>query len=225
MTIPTRSLPAFFEPIEDRWNHCEGLPEEGLLRLALLRELTRALHAEKSRVLAHGAKGEALELRAWEDKIHEVREATRLDGKLSELLTTQRPPGKRTRLLPAALHTSIPRDRFERYDRQWEALLAAEGASQGWSFWALDAWVQIDQAETCDAALRDRLWPRAVVLFSESADERGAGIEGSEWHGRWLVLLHAQLRTPQELNTDFGQLPGLRAGSAAWRLLFSARSR
>lgn len=224
--MSTTVTPAFLEPLEDRWNHCQGLPEEGLLRLALLRELTRKLHTEKSKILALGKKEAVGELKVWEDKIHKIREATRLDGKLSDLLETPRPPGKRTRLLPEALYTTIPRDRFERYDRQWEALIAAEACSQGWSFWAMSAWVQIEQVEEYDTQLRERLWPRALVLFSESSEESSSStIEGTHWHGRWLILLDAHLRAPQELHTDFSHLPGVRPQSESWRLLFSPRSR
>lgn len=228
MTSPEfpQSLKPILEPAADRWHDSEGLEESTLLRLAVLRDLVRQIHSAKSKALARGAKDEAETYRYWERRIEELRSSAALSGSLDEVLRSTQPIRKRTRLLPDSLFSFIEKEKLERYDRSWEAILAAEAISLGWRFWALDAWVKIPQAEEFHKALGTQLIPHGVLLFAESAED-GAVTE-TAWHGRWVVILKPRFLTP-----DFrvSELPGLVSGvtqdtpSANWKLLFSPKKR
>ena len=95
------------------------------------------LHAQKSRCLASGRRDLTQNLRNWENRILELRNQPKLEGDLLKQVNDTTPLRKRTRLLPEAIYTAIPREKLERYDRVWEAQLAAEActlgrASGGW---------------------------------------------------------------------------------------------
>ncbi len=217
-------------PFEEKWAQCESLPEESLLRLCLLREITRQLHTAKSQLIGTGKKESADQIRALEQRIHKLREAARLAGPLAGLLDqTEHPPGKRPKLLPTALLNHIPRDRFERYDRQWEMLIAAEAVHLGWSFWALSAAVEIEHLEAFDGGLRERMWPNGLVLFSETdaaeSPPASGGIQGTRWSGRWIILLHPRIRNSADLRIEWSTLPGIEESKMKWRLLFSSKGK
>jgi hypothetical protein len=204
-----------------RWQDSAGLEETTLLRLALLRDLIRRLHAEKSACMARGQKAESQAFGETEKRLTELRGAATLDAPLDELLLRTSPIRRRTRLLPEALHSFIPKDRFDRYDRQWETAIAAEALSQGWRFWMLDAWVRIADAEEWHHQLGEHLHPHGLILFAESApDALAAHAPPDLWHGQWHIVLKPRFLTPdfrvQELSgtSDQPQPP-------RWRLLYS----
>jgi len=216
------SLVACIERAEGRWRDAEGIEESTLLRLAILRELVRELHAEKSKLLARGARPEAQALKVWEKKIEDLKGAASFGGTLAEAIRGDLPTRKRTRLLPESLFHFLPKEKLERYDRVWESAIAAEAATLGWRFWSLTAWVQIHQAEEWHRALSDRLIPHGVLLFAESADAVDAA--GNLWQGQWLLVLKPRFSTP-----DFRvrELPGVSLEPAAplWKLLYSPKQR
>jgi hypothetical protein len=217
----------------ERWRHCDSSPFAGLLRLSILRELMRELHAQKSRSLAAGQREGARALKIWENRLTELRSHPKLEGDLSDLVCGRGDARKRTRLLPEALYSAIPRDKLDRYDRQWETAIAAEACSMGWRFWSLEAWIEITLAEEWNRRLQDQLWPSALVLFAESAESSSAsgsrkaqppstavaplGAASAEggpltpetalWRGRWILVAEPRFRTPAEI-----------AGSAALNL-------
>ncbi len=225
-----------FAQAAEHWRHCEGLEEATLLRLAILRDLMRQLHAEKSRTLATGRKGDAQGLKVWELRVEDLRGSSRLEGELMELLLDPaKKPKTRTRLLPEALFTTLAREKLERYDRQWEASIAAEAAQMGWQFWILDAWIDISNVEEWNQKLSEKLWPHGVVLFAESASSNSlsSGSTGSDdsvnfWHGRWIVLMHPRFRAPDELLGSSSHLvprTPVPPAQPKWKLLFSPRKR
>jgi hypothetical protein len=231
-----QSISELIAQASEHWRHCEGLEEATLLRLAILRDLMRQLHAEKSRSLAQGSKTEAQSLKVWELRIEDLRGSLRLEGELMELLSDPaKKPKTRKRLLPEALFTTLAREKLERYDRQWEASLAAEAAQMGWQFWILDAWIDISSVEDWNQKLNEKLWPHGVVLFADNASDTGGSISTGEgegavnfWHGRWFVLMHPRFRAPDELLGSSSHLvprtpvpPSL----PRWKLLFSLRPR
>lgn len=209
-----------------RWEQSASIEEKTLLRLAILRDLMRELHAEKSRYLASGNREQAQTLRDWEKQASELKNAASLDGELLELL--QGDPAsirKRTRLLPEALFSIVDKEKFERYDRAWESVIAAEAAHQGWRFWTVDAWVRISEAEVWHKALGTQILPHGIVLFAETAPSSETDTHYSElWHGLWTIVMKPRFLTP-----DFRlkQLPGisLEPEPPQWKLLFSATKR
>jgi hypothetical protein len=214
----------------ERWRQREGARDATLLRLVILRDLVRALHAQKSRFLATGQKSQAQSLKDWEARIDELKGCSPLEGDLYELLSGTRRARKRTRLLPEALYSSIEREKLERYDRQWEAAIAAEGASLGWRFWSLSASVEIMSVEAWNRRLAEQIWPHGITLYVEGGNAPGAALAGApgqvpSWPGRWIVLLHNKFRAPAELGLDIAAWPGTAADPAPqWKLLFSPKS-
>lgn len=221
---------ALVERYTERWEHCSAA-EDGrtLLRLSLLRELMRELHAERSRALATGNRGAIPDLRAWEERVRSLRQLYPLEGSLVQLLGQSVKPAKRTRLLPEALFSFIEREKLERYDRQWEGTLAAEACALGWRFWSLEATVEIAQIEAWDSALQSHLWPHGIVLYTESCGDNGGFTANTvSWRGRWITVLHPNFRTPSDLNVDVTRWPGsVNSGAPAhvWKLLFSPKRR
>jgi hypothetical protein len=216
----------------ERWRHTEGQPESTLLRLAVLRDIVRSLHAQKSRCLASGRRDLSQALRGWEQRLHELRNQAKLEGELTELVTGSTPIKKRTRLLPEALYAAIDREKLERYDRQWEAVLAAEAASLGWRFWALEAWVEITLVEDWNRALNEQLWPSGLVLFVESSGVQAPAPATDQefplWRGRWLLVVHPRFKSPEEIALNLSQWPGTPPEAPQpphWKLLFSPKTR
>ncbi len=173
-------------------------------------------------------------LRTWEDRLRELRSQPKLEGDLLELVTGDSELRKRTRLLPEALYTVIDREKLERYDRQWEAAIAAEACNMGWSLWRLQAWVEITLVEEWNQRLNDQLWPSAVVLFVESSGEAAGTAKSTHspeflaWHGRWYLVVDPRFKSPKEIATNLAQWPGSPSeppGPAQWKFLFSPKSR
>jgi hypothetical protein len=142
-----------------------------------------------------------------------------------ELLSTDKELKKRTRLLPEALFSSIPREKLERYDRQWEAAIAAEATHAGWKFWSLEAWVEIPLVEEWNKRLNESLWPHGIILFVENAS--GGEAPNNIWQGRWNVVIHPRFRQ-EDLSLDFSRWPGAPEQPPVpprWKLLFTPKSR
>lgn len=238
---------ALLAEYSDRWNQCEGPPGGGVLRLAVLRDLSRELHAEKSRCLAEGRRKGVDDLRPLEARIDELRNAASLEsaGTLESLVASGQPIRKRTRLIPVGLFAAIPRDRLERFDRLWEGAIAAEACARGWSFWILQAWVEIALAEDFHRALGELLWPRGVILFAESAaagptgqavsarspmsaaqENRSCDLASPLWAGLWTMVFSPDVGSPEDLRLRLSALPG---GSevpapASWKLVFTPKA-
>lgn len=221
----SQPLPDWVARFEPKWESIAGIPETHLLRLAVLRELWREVHAQKSRLLAKGQRSDLARLKPIEVGLDALRMAHKLDAPLRELLSSI-PIGKaKTRLLPETLFNVIDREKLERYDRAWEWALASEALALGWNIWALYAWVEIAQAETWHQALEHQLNPHGIILFAESTPS-GPDEEKhpeSVWHGRWIIPLEPKYRTP-----DFGvsSLPGvsLQPSPPRWKMIFRPKN-
>lgn len=214
------------------WKQIEGSSEANLLKIAILRDLYRALHARKSQCLAKGAKEDARALNAWEARLTELKSAAQLSGELIDLIQSAEPVKKRTRLLPESLFSIVPREKLERYDRAWELSLAAEGFALGWKLWSLKAWVEIPSIERWNSMLSEQLWPNALVLFVESAGFIESGDpDRALWQGDWLLLANPRIETGSDFSLDFGSFPGrsLAAPSdsaePSWKLVFAPKKR
>ncbi|MCM2277555.1 MAG: hypothetical protein NDJ89_05715 [Oligoflexia bacterium] len=216
----------------DLWKQIgeSGGPSAFLLKLAVLRDIHRAIHARKSGCLAKGQRDEARRLGEWETRVQELRLSASLDGDLTELI--ERPASsarKRTRVLPDALFSFIPKEKLERYDRIWENALAAQACSLGWRFWILDAWVQIPLIERWNQTLTEQLWPHGIVLFTENAgflESRTDNPDDALWRGQWYVILDPRFTDPNELSRGIAEWPGgtITAPTPAhWRAVFTPK--
>jgi hypothetical protein len=214
-------IPDHIERASERWKSVGTLPESDLLRLAITRDLMHDLHADKSRFLSKGQKEQTAFFKSHEKKMEEIRCSSPLNGDLKDILSGSVKLKKRTRLLPDGLFTNIAREKFERYDRQWEAAVASEACQLSWPFWALDASLDLQKIDDWNRRLNSFLWPNGIVLFVESISLEN---EAATWTGRWILVLKPDFRNPAESFPDFNQWPGTRS-QVVWRLLFSPKHR
>ena len=203
------------EKAGQRWRLCSQSEDVTLLRLAILRDFVRELHSQKSQCLAVGKRQELPALKLWESRAEKLRDCSPLDDDLKGLHSGDLKIKKRTRLLPEALFTVIDREKLERYDRQWEATLAAEGTSRGWRFWSVQVEIEIPEVEAWNRKFSEQLWPHGIVLFVESVET--TPVDSPIWTGRWLVMIHPRFRSPQEV------APLASDPATHWKLLFSPK--
>lgn len=204
-------------------------PATNLLKLGILREIHRTVHAQKSGSLAKGRRDEARRLGEIETRVEALRQQAKLDGELAELIG--RPPAgkKRTRVLPDSLFNFIEKEKLERYDRHWEAALAAEACAAGWRFWILDAWVQIPLIEHWSATLSEQLWPHGVLLFVESAgflESRTDNPDDALWHGQWLAIVDPRYADPRDVTRGMDQWAGSTVAAPSpphWKALYTPK--
>lgn len=192
-----------------QWLQAEGSASSDLLRLALLREIFRELHASKSRLLATGRREEARSCDRMEKRVDELRQSGSFPGDLGALLSSNEPLKKKSRPLPQALTRVIEPEKLNRYDRAWESTIAAEAFARGWNFWRLEAWVEINGIESWNQRLSERLWPEGIVLWVESGK-----FEPPRWQGQWLIVMDPGRESPSEL------LPGL---EGSWSMILETR--
>ena len=99
--------------------------------------------------------------------------------------------------------------------------MAEAALATGWEFWRLEAHLLIQKAEAFHEALARQLWPRAVILYVESATT-AIPVQPNAWAGSWVILAAPPLRTLSP--TDLENLPGLflhdKQPAAHWALLF-----
>lgn len=217
----------------EKWRQVEGLPECTILRLSILREFWNAIHSEKSNCLARGRKPETRLLKQWEHAIEQLRSCSPLEGDLLDLIAGSNTAKKRTRLIPESLFSAIEREKLERYDRAWEAAIASEACSLKWSFWSLQAWVELILVEEWSQRLNEQVWPHGVTLFVETDQ---APPSGSLWKGRWILVLSQRFKNLSDLAFDFSRWPGSPADNPPqgrahppiqpprWKLLFTPKS-
>jgi hypothetical protein len=176
------SLP---KEVESRWKKCADHSAVKLLRMAVLRDYARQLHAERSTCMAKGniPRGHAIE--DVEKKLEALRDRPELlagDETLRELLLLRFQDTEAPNTLPSSF--AIPKDRLERYDRHWERAIALLAADDDWNVFAITATVQLKKVETFHERLSDQVWPDAVILFVEGLAE--SSTIPKEWAGKWV---------------------------------------
>lgn len=210
------------------WNQISGAPQAALLRLSILRDLQRTVHAERSRCLASGQKETCNSLTAWEERLDRLRQASSLEGDLKTVLDNALKAKKRTRLLPESVFAVIDREKLERYDRLWEQAIAAEACALGWNFWTLEAWVEINAAEAWTRNLAEQLWPNGTLLFVDNADFIEPATPGGQalWKGSWVVLLEPRFQSAKDIGIDVTSWDGSPYGPPSapqWKRIFSSK--
>ena len=186
-----------------RWKAVQSQPSGALLRLALLRDYARKLHAERSACMATGNAPRGHQIESLEAKLAWLR--TRLDliqnANEPDLLLQQiTPPNSSVKetALPKRLTSLLPAEKLNRYDRAWERALAVEALKAKWCFWSADHLVRLDQAEHFHQELTDLLWPDGLILYVESG---GGTTPPQHWNGRWvgtaIDLKRIESRAPQ----------------------------
>lgn len=224
--MPAREAPppAVLDLYAERWKRCSSKDGRVVLRLAILRDFMRELHAERSRALATDQREKAEGFKQWEEAIDALRgspEIARPDSDLAQVFTGERKGSKPgPPVLPQALVEAIGPERIQRYDREWEAAIAGEAYRSGWGFWTVDVWVRVAEAEHFDDNLGERISPHGAVLFAEAVGA-DSPVEGAEWLGRWWIVLESKWKTPQ-----FGidALTSVRnRGAPRWALRFTPR--
>lgn len=203
-----------------------------LLRLAIVRELVRQIHTLRSELLARGRLAEATELEYRElffnYRFLEIRFE---EARFREVFLAS---GRRTKpapIVPAPLEFPItlaeflPTEKLNRHDRRLESEMAREALKQGWSFWNLDAWVEVQRVEEWAKTLEQRLWPKGVILFVESDGFlQSFQVDGKErafWHGRWTIITTPRVTDPtRDLAMDFENWGAIPKDPPAWKLLY-----
>ncbi|HTL11904.1 MAG TPA: hypothetical protein VL588_05425, partial [Bdellovibrionota bacterium] len=129
-----------------------------LLRLALLRDLVRTLHAERSRLMALRQPDRAETLKKLEPILERLRTCELDSFDLAGLVNGDEPqnPLKEEPQDPR-LDRILGEGKLDRYDRAWEAAMAVEALKRGWLFWALDTQVEVPKAEAFHLGLGQRL--------------------------------------------------------------------
>ena len=190
------SIPEMIQGLEKRWGDAQKSPHGSLAQLVLLRELSRAVHAEKSWCLASGFPEEAEDLHAIEDKVDGLLANNGFKGSLADVLANPNPAigpesGEKRWVLPKNVKDIIPSEKLERYDRNWEKAIACEAAKQGWDFWKLSASVQVAEAQACEDSLNKALANHGYILFADTAENSGLSEEFRQgiWPGQWILVI------------------------------------
>lgn len=206
-------LPSFFS---DRWQEASAAKDEIILKLGILRDFSRQVHAERSVSLARGSVAELQRLEKLDQNLNSLltsREET-LKIPLEQLLENsashleKAPPSS----FPAEFVAIIPKEKLERYDRKWELVISRQCLKQGWKFWKLESAVAIPEVEVFHNGLAQSLWPNGVLLFAESAAPLSS--PQSRWSGRWVIAARP-FWEPNHLPSPYFEL-----GANNWELLF-----
>ena len=192
-----RSAQDILQSFETRWNSCASSSRENLLRLVVLRELTRMLHSEKSWCLASGFPDEAQQYHEYEMAADKLVNEDDLSGSLSDILAKAEAlpdpdpvtgvlASSSRRKFPKELQGILPSEKIERFDRHWEKALVCEAMKLHWEIWLLKANVRIEAAQDCENGLTRELGDRGILLFADSAETNE--LQEGIWPGQWLLL-------------------------------------
>ena len=189
-------LPALTPSQASLWASVGELREANLLRLAILRDFARVVHAELSTVMAtpfqpgqdsfSRLRNNALaDLEAQARRVQEGLHLRTLPSNAKDWLESggSGPMPVVQRTFPPGFFEVLGRDRIERYDRAWEREIAAEAVALGWELRSIEAWVEILEAQSWESGLVRALGRQGVVLFAESAF-----VDDARWKGRWIFV-------------------------------------
>jgi hypothetical protein len=167
------------------WNQVSATYPDNVLKLAVLRSMTRSIHSLKSELDPTKKTAEALALLEAEPFIEKARNKDLSLVDLQQVLQDQVPDEPQHRKLPFDLIQKFPKTDFDRFDRTWEFAVLAEALESGWKLYTLDATVSLKDAESVHLKLEKDLWPNGVVLFVESSY---LDVPDGMWRGRWFLV-------------------------------------
>ena len=181
-------LPRLSSSQLELWTSVEAKPESVLIRLSVLRDFSRTIHAELSVVLATPAATQSslADLDALDRHIAQglhlrtlpLDAEAWLKGKVLGPVATVR-----RKIFPEFFEV-LARDRIERYDRAWEREIVAEAIAIGWEIRSIEAWVDVLDAQGWETRFSQRIRAHGVVLFAESAY-----VDDARWKGRWIFVV------------------------------------
>lgn len=214
MTTKTESSPIenTLKKLERPWSQAGQSNASRLLRLSLLRELTRVVHTLRSECMATDRSSQAGDLAHRENYLNQyfpVLDLTNLGltQAYSQTSRVAKPVGRAPDAvpLPASVIAAVGEAKFTRQDRRWELEMAQEAVRRDWEFWQFEASTEIHNVEPFARAFSESIWPRGVVLFVESDGFLKMSQENPNlafWRGKWLVVLEQGAPRPKGIGID-----------------------
>lgn len=193
--------------LERPWQQAGNSNACRLLRLSILRELTRVIHTLRSECMATDRAEKADDLAHRENYLNmyfPVLDVTSLGlaQAYSQTSRAAKPVSKGPDpvALPNSVAQTVGINKFTRQDRRWENEIAQEAVRQEWEFWHYEASTEIHQVEAFARNFTDSIWPRGVILFVESDGYLKASPEDPNlayWRGKWLVVMEPRAPKPE----------------------------
>ncbi|MEK7692493.1 MAG: hypothetical protein AAB425_15870, partial [Bdellovibrionota bacterium] len=90
--------------------------------------------------------------------------------------------------------TSALLKKLDREDREWELKIAWTAVALGWRAWLAEAKITVSEAGRFHSELIDTLWPRGILLYSESGTP--PLLPDGRWNGRWVFVCDPKLVWP-----------------------------
>jgi hypothetical protein len=203
----SESIEHVLQRLERPWQQAGQSDASRLLRLSLLRELTRVIHTLRSECMATERSEKADELAHRENYLNTYFPVLDLANMglsqaLSQTSRSAKPVSKAPSPVefPSAVAQNIGIAKFTRQDRRWENEIAQEAVRKQWEFWQFEASTEIHQVEAFARAFTESIWPHGVVLFVESDGFLKMSQENPNlafWRGRWLVVMEPHSPKPQ----------------------------
>jgi hypothetical protein len=198
--------------LERPWQQAGQTGPCRLLRLSLLRELTRAIHTLRSECMATDRSNQAADLAHRENYLTQyfpILDLTNLalSQAYSQTSRAAKPVGNAPIPvpLPPSVIATVGEAKFTRQDRRWEYEMAQEAVRQDLEFWLFEASSEIHDVEPFARSFSESIWPRGVVLFVESDGFLKMSKENPNlafWRGKWLVVLEPGAPRPKALGID-----------------------
>ncbi len=216
----------FLKKILPQWNQYARKEETTLLRLCLLRDLWNDLHAQTSKFLALGDTKQAYSIKNFNLSLETLKKSS-LEGDLLDLLSHSSLEPKKNIIIPENFSKILKLEKLIRTDRIWEHSITLEALSLHWSLWKLETWVKIPFVEQWNQHLASKLWPQAVVLFSENAlsyknSSHTQFIQSMHWQGRWWIWSHPdfEVHLKSLFSDECDEIPSPAPSPLSWKRLF-----
>ncbi len=192
------------DQLKKKWQEVATHHDQRLLRLAILRDLYREVHARISQPSATSS--DTLALKILQPCLEALRDSRKLPENWDELFrTSTRPPSAPvSEPLSDPVLEAFGRERILRYDRKWEAALATEARLAGWSLWTATLELKLTDVGAANDRLISELWPGGICLFCEPAPptKNHAEPKHGYWRGRWWIALEPSVTAPQTSDFD-----------------------
>jgi hypothetical protein len=207
-TSKSEAIEEVLARLENSWEQVQSLPACRLLRLAILRELTRTIHTLRSEHMATHRPSTAEDYAQRENFLTSNFASLNVENltlaeiyqQSHEAISSTGPTPSEVSL-PSSVLETIGLTKFTRQDRRWELEMAQEAVRQSWEFWQFETSTEIREVENFARSFSEALWPKGVVLFVESdgflkMSEKDPHL--AYWRGRWILVLDPKLHPTEE---------------------------